>query len=150
MSKRKLFSKKDGTTFIEDMQDISDEAKAIFNGLPLKLKKWLYESTQIVEALQKLDEALEDGQPVDKVIDFILAQIKGEAQENIYEAIKVGLTKLIEFINNNEYGVAPEIIMQNMGFYKANFAGQILEEISGLNSLEADTVTQNAVYIYKS
>lgn len=144
---RKLFSKKDGTTFFEDIKDISDDAKALFDGLPIKLRKWIYESTVIIDALQKLDDALQEGEPADKAIDFILGQIKGDADERIYEAIKIALNELLQF---TEFMNEDLDTLTIPGQIKRNIGVGTLIEISNLNELEADTVTQNAVYIYKS
>lgn len=145
---RKLFSKKDGTTFFEDIHAISDEAKALFDGLPIKLRKWIYESTVIIDALQKLDDALQEGEPADKAIDFILGQIKGDADELLYESIKQALSDFVDRLNYLKEKFATDEIAE--GSEKKEFATDVLIEVSKLSVLEADTVTQNAVYIYKS
>ena len=144
--KRKLFSKKDGTTFIQDVQGISQDVKDWFNSLPLKLKEWISEAEAVVDFLERIDQALQDGQPADEVIDFVLAQVKGQKDEEIYEFAKdwlhefvIDLRDLIEEANEYEGGVI-----------KFTTASQILKAYSDLSQLEADTVTQNAVYFYKA
>ena len=92
----RLFSKKDGRTFFQDLHKIKAEIEIFFDSMPVKLKSWMYEATIIIDALQKLDDALQDGEPADKAIDFILGQIKGDADEKIYEAVKVALGQLNE------------------------------------------------------
>ena len=93
----RLFSKKDGRTFFQDLHKIKAEIEIFFDSMPVKLKSWMYEATIIIDALQKLDDALQDGEPADKAIDFILGQIKGDADERIYEAIKIALNELLQF-----------------------------------------------------
>ena len=141
----RLFSKKDGRTFFQDLHKIKAEIEIFFDSMPVKLKSWMYEATIIIDALQKLDDALQDGEPADKAIDFILGQIKGDADEKIYEAIKIALNELLQFTEfmNEDLDTLTIPGQRNIG------VGTLIE-ISNLNELEADTVTQNAVYIYKS
>lgn len=143
----RIFSKKDGTTLIQDLQTIKAEAKLFFDAMPVKLKAWMYEATIIIDALQKLDDALQEGEPADKAIDFILGQIKGDADEAIYEAVKKGLHDLVERMNDLADDIGEPFIYGDM---KKDIATDVLIPISELSVLEADTVTQNAVYIYKS
>ena len=142
----RLFSKKDGRTFFQDLHKIKAEIEIFFDSMPVKLKSWMYEATIIIDALQKLDDALQEGEPADKAIDFILAQIKGESQERIYESVKRALHSLIERIESAEQEVDGIIF----GVDKAKVATSQLMDLANLSELEADTVVQNAVYIYKS
>lgn len=141
MPNRKLFSKKDGTTFVEDVDAMSQEVKAFFNGLPAKLKKWMYESSKIVTAIQNIDAAIAEGQPADKAIDFVLSNIKGEVDEHLYEAIRKALHQIVEYITANQYSIP---------LCKLQCASAALIEVSELTQLEADTVTQVAVYSIKA
>ena len=143
----RLFSKKDGRTFFQDLHKIKAEIEIFFDSMPVKLKSWMYEATVIIDALQKLDDALQEGEPADKAIDFILGQIKGDADERIYEAIKIALNELLQF---TEFMNEDLDTLTIPGQIKRNIGVGTLIEISNLNELEADTVTQNAVYIYKS
>ena len=143
----RLFSKKDGRTFFQDLHKIKAEIEIFFDSMPVKLKSWMYEATIIIDALQKLDDALQDGEPADKAIDFILGQIKGDADERIYEAIIIALNELLQF---TEFMNEDLDTLTIPGQIKRNIGVGTLIEISNLNELEADTVTQNAVYIYKS
>ena len=81
------------------------------------------------------------------MFDFILGQIKGDADERIYEAIKIALNELLQF---TEFMNEDLDTLTIPGQIKRNIGVGTLIEISNLNELEADTVTQNAVYIYKS
>lgn len=147
--KRKLFSKKDGTTFIQDVQGISQDVKDWFNSLPLKLKEWLTEAETIVDFIERIDQALLDGQPADEVIDFVLAQIPGSADEEIYEFAKEWLHEFV--IDLRDYiEEANEISDYEGGILKFVTASQILQGYAEISQLEADTITQNAVYFYKS
>lgn len=139
--KRKLFSKKDGTTFVQDLHDITEEVKLFFHALPPKIKQWISEATDIVDALEKLDQALKDGQPADTAIDYVLGLIKGDADEQIYEAIKNALHSLVvyfEFAGGNDSSL------------KLVTASEALMQLSELSQIEADTTTQLAVFFYKS
>jgi hypothetical protein len=133
----RLFSKKDGRTFFQDLHKIKAEIEIFFDSMPVKLKAWMYEATIIIDALQKLDDALQEGEPADKAIYFILGQIKGEADERIYEGVKLALNTFLRDTRPSS-------------FAKLQLASAALMDLSGLKELEADTVTQNAVYIYKS
>lgn len=149
MKKRiNIFSKKDGTTFIEDVHIISDRMKLFFDALPGRIKKWLYEATVIVDALQKLDDALTEGQPADKAIDFILSQLKLDA--HIYEAIKEALNQFVISLDNIEDTVGDENAFAFAGEAKRQIASDTLMTISKLSELDADTTTQVAVFAYKS
>jgi hypothetical protein len=143
----RLFSKKDGTSFIEDIHTISDKTKLFLAGFPDHLKKWLYEATIIIDALQKLDDALQEGEPADKAIDFILGQIKGEADERLYEYVKESLHDFLGRLDDlaEKFGTD-----RRNGGEKKSESSLTLQTISGLSELESDTVIQNAVYIYKS
>ena len=145
---RRLFSKKDGTSLIQDLNAIQDELQLFFNSLPTKLRNWMYEATFLVDAIQNLDEALRDGQPADQAIDFILNGIKGEADEAIYEAVKVALHALAERVAEIQEEINDWL--GATGVEKRIIVSEALMALSGLNELESDTVTQNAVYIYKS
>ncbi len=142
--KRKLFSKKDGTTFLEDVKGISEDVKSFFNALPARLKKWIGEAEKIVDALEYLDTALQNGQPLDTAIDFVLSRVEGEADEIIYEAIKEKLHQFLEDISAqlDEWELS--------GDAKFAMASDVLSSISGLTRIEADTTTQIAVFIKKS
>jgi len=139
--KRKLFSKKDGTTFVEDLHDITEEVKLFFHALPPRIKQWISEATDIVDALEKLDQAFADGQPADVAIDYVLGLIKGDVDEQIYEAIKDALHSLIIYF---------EIPEQDTGSLKMAAASEAILQISELSRLEADTTAQLAVFFYKS
>lgn len=139
--KRKLFSKKDGTPFMQDLHDITEEVKLFFHALPPKIKQWISEATDIVDALEKLDQALKDGQPADVAIDYVLGLIKGDLQEEVYEAIKDALNNLI---------ITFELSDQDKGTDKLTIASEAILQISELSRLEADTTAQLAVFFYKS
>lgn len=139
--KRKLFSKRDGTTFLEDVKGISEDVKSFFNALPARLKKWIGEAEKIVDALESLDTALQNGQPLDTAIDFVLSRVEGEADEIIYEAIKEKLHQFLEDIS---------ILDEWDGDAKFQMASDVLSSVSGLTRIEADTTTQVAVFIKKS
>ena len=142
---RKLFSKSDGTSFKEDIQDISEDLKAFFSSLPPRLKKWLSEAEDFVIALEKLEAAIQDGQPADVAIDYVLTFIKGDADELVYEALKQRLSDFIDDIQGY-IDEAGEILGED----KFAFVSEALMEISDLNRIEADTTTQIAVYFNKA
>lgn len=135
---RKLFSQKDGTTFIEDIHDISDDVKAFFHAIPPRLKRYIADATDIVDFIEKVNDALADGQPLDAAIDFVLAQIPGSADEAIYEWIKQFLSDLPNEIAEIEDKLitASEILF--------GYADE-----ADFTQIESDTITQLAVYFYK-
>jgi len=142
--KRRLFSDKDGTTFKEDVADISEEVKAFFQTIPVRLKKLLPVAERFVLAFQTLDDALADGQPADMVIDKILSSIKGDVDERVYEAIKEWLHKFVEFAED-----ATTFTVD--GASKMQFASAGMEQVfTDITKLEADTAIQLACYAHKS
>lgn len=82
--KRKLFSDKDGTTFKEDMHDITEEVKAFFVHVPYDIKRLLPDAEDFVNAAEHLAEMVKEGGEVDAIIDNILADIPGTTDEVIY------------------------------------------------------------------
>lgn len=142
--RRKWFSQKDGTTFIQDVQDASEELKNFFDALPLKIKKYLNEATWLVDAIQKVDDLIEDGTPLDVAITTVLNQTITEVDNEIYAMVKEALDKLLVFLD-----VAEEVGGLE-GAYKNQLVSETLVNFSNLNALEADTATQVAVYAYKS
>ena len=144
--KRRIFSKKDGTTFVQDIQDIAEDVKNFFDSLPTKIKTWIAEAEDIIDVLEKIDQALQDGQPADTVIDFILAQIEGTADEEVYETLKYRLHDFIQDIEE-----LPGILEDGiLGDDKFAFASDVLSEVSGLERIESDTTIQIAVYFKKA
>lgn len=133
---RRVFSKKDGTSFIEDVNDIKDELITFVNGLPPKIKKWLAEAETIVELLEKLEELLEN-ETFEKAMEFLFAQIKGERDREIFEAIKQAIINMNDVIDG--------------WLDKFDTAGETLKILSegDLSQIEADLTTQVAVYAYK-
>ena len=146
MPKRKLFSQKDGSTFLEDAADIAEDVKAFFNHLPLELKKLLPIAEDIVRALQNLDDMLEEGTPVNEAIEKVLAMTKSEVDDKLYE--------LFETFLNDFAGVAVEIFEEFekwvTSFQKKDTAVDILSAYTGAKEIQADTAIQLAVYAVKS
>jgi len=142
--KRRLFSDKDGTTFKEDVADITEEVKAFFDTIPVKLKKLLPVAERFVMALQTLEDALSDGQPADIAIDSILKGIKGDVDEKIYEAIKEALHGFVDYITDT-------LRRWGYGEAKMKFASDGMEEVfEDITKLDADTAIQLACYAHKS
>ena len=146
MPKRKLFSQKDGTTFLEDAADIRDDVKAFFNHLPLELKKLLPIAEDIVRAIQTLDDLLEEGEAADIAIGKVLFMIKGDVDDNLYELLKTFL--------NDFAGVSFEIFeefdKQVTSLQKNDTAFDSLSHQTGAKEIQADTAIQLAVYAVKS
>lgn len=134
MKKRKLFSNSDGSTFKEDVLDISEEVKAFFNHLPLELKKLLPIAEDIVRALQNLDDMLEEGHPVNEAIEKVLAALN--VDERLYATIKFSLHQFVE--------------MAQTGLSKFVLATNVLMSDSEVSEIEAQTAIQLAVYAVKS
>jgi len=142
--KRRLFSDKDGTTFKEDVADISEEVKAFFQTIPVKLKKLLTTAERFVIALQTLDDAIEEGQPADIVIDKILSSIEGDVDERIYEAIKESLHNFVDYTTDT-------LKRWTDGEAKLGYASGGMQQVfTDITRLEADTAIQLACYAQKS
>lgn len=149
--KRKLFSKKDGTTFRQDINDISEDVRAFFNGLPAHIKKWLPEAEDIVRSLQKIENALQDGQPADQIARLIMAQIKGEVDEIVYEWLRDRLNELIMELESAILAAQGFIELETVvGETKIRWAGKCIKDLSDMTQIESDTTAQVAVYFVKS
>lgn len=92
--KRKFFSRKDGTTIVEDIQDLSDNLKEFFQGLPEVIKLILPESEDFVRVVQTVSDAVKDGQVADIAIRKGLELLPGETDTEIYEKVKHLLEQL--------------------------------------------------------
>ena len=143
MPKRKLFSQKDGSTFLEDAADIAEDVKAFFNHLPLELKKLLPIAEDIVRALQNLDDMLEEGEPVNEAIEKVLAMTKSEVDDKLYEIIKQAIEGAIETMQ----GLGEITIPGESKKFEASLA---LSGYAEVNDIQADTAIQLAVYAVKS
>lgn len=143
MKKRKLFSQKDGTDFLTDVKDISEEVKAFFNHLPLELKKLLPIAEDIVRALQNLDDMLEEGHPVNEAIEKVLAMTKSEVDDRLFEIIKQAIDGAIETMQ----GLGELTIPGESKKFEASIA---LGGYSNVADIQADTAIQLAVYAVKS
>lgn len=150
MPKRKLFSKKDGSTFGEDVKDIAEDVAAFIKGIPAKLKSYLPEATDIVEAIEALDDALQDGQPLDAAIDHALSFIPSTGDEVVYEKIKDLISDLADFLREKLDDAQDLIDYVEGGAIKAATASQILAEYATeFDRIETDTTVQLAVYLFK-
>ncbi len=148
--KRRIFSRKDGTTFKEDMHDISEEVGAFLKGLPAKIKALLPEAEDFSRAVQALSDAVKDGQPADAAIDLALSYIPGTADEEFYakakhalEALAIRLQILIDQANDitNAWGSAK----------RETAASLVIEWNSGEpQAIEANYAVETAVYYTKS
>lgn len=147
MKKRKLFSQKDGTDFLTDISDISEEVKAFFNSLPLELKKLLPIAEDIVRALQVASDAVKDGSPLDQALQKALDLTKTEADNKIYEVVKNAVELFLD-------RVAPFLNMPQLpilaGEFKKQSASMTLRFAESLTQVQADTAIQLAVYAVKS
>lgn len=142
--KRKLFSKKDGTTFVQDVKGISEDVKVFFNALPLNIKKWIAEAEDIVRVLEELQKAVQDGQPADTIIDSILAKTKTDIDDRVYEWLKSSLEDLLFHIDLTLANA------DDIGTTKFQLASEALIEIADISRLEADTTAQIAVFLQKA
>ncbi len=136
MTKRKLFSNSDGSTFKEDIAAIKQNIKARFEHLPIELKKLLPIAEDIVIYLQLLDDMLEEGHPVNEAIEKVLALTKTEVDDRLYELLKVAFHNLAEMVIS--------------GYTKFEVACGVLKEHTYTSDIEADTAIQLAVYSIKS
>lgn len=146
MKKRKLFSNADGSTFREDISDISEEVKAFFNHLPLELKKLLPIAEDIVRALQNLDDMLEEGHYVNEALEKVLAMTKTEVDDKLYEVLKVQLNVFAAFAED----AFNEIKEWDTSVNKKTTAVEALIEYENVEEIKADTAIQLAVYAVKS
>lgn len=145
MTKRKLFSNSDGSTFKEDIAAIKQNIKARFEHLPIELKKLLPIAEDIVIYLQLLDDMLEEGHPVNESIEKVLALLN--LDDKFYELIKNAIHLLAEraqeCISNIDYQLSSSML-------KREVATGILTWSQKTTFLEADTAIQLAVYSIKS
>lgn len=67
----RLFSARDGKTFVEHLGD----AWAWIKGLPAKVRALLPAAEDMVEAVEVLAEAIKEGSPIDQAVDKALAYL---------------------------------------------------------------------------
>lgn len=92
--KRRFFSRKDGTTFKEDVHDLSDNLKEFFHGLPENIKLILPDAEDFVAAVQAVSDAIKDGEVADIAVRKALEFIPGDLDTEIYEKAKHLLEQL--------------------------------------------------------
>lgn len=93
--KRKLFSRKDGTTMGEDLKAIFETEK---NKLWDLVQKFGEPAEKIIDFLRLVNEKIQEGTQTDLIIDKVLAQIPGHADEDIYKFIQAHLGGWIDSI----------------------------------------------------
>jgi len=143
MTKRKLFSKKDGTNLKQDIAAIKENIKARFEHLPIELKKLLPIAEDIVIYLQLLDDMLEEGHPVNEAIEKVLALTKSEVDDKLYKWIKSAIENLLTINIGGSYSKLAAASTALM-LYVADTTNAFVSDI------EADTAIQLAVYSIKS
>jgi len=143
MTKRKLFSKKDGTNLKQDISAIKENIKARFEHLPIELKKLLPIAEDIVIYLQLLDDMLEEGHPVNEAIEKVLALTKSEVDDKLYKWIKSAIENLLTINIGGSYSKLAAASTALM-LYVADTTNAFVSDI------EADTAIQLAVYSIKS
>jgi len=143
MTKRKLFSNSDGSTFKEDIAAIKENIKARFEHLPIELKKLLPIAEDIVIYLQLLDDMLEEGHPVNEAIEKVLALTKSEVDDKLYKWIKSAIENLLTINIGGSYSKLAAASTALM-LYVADTTNAFVSDI------EADTAIQLAVYSIKS
>jgi hypothetical protein len=94
--KFRLFSRKDGKTFGEHMQDAWNWLKE----LPAKVKELLPEAEDFVVAIENMAEALQEGKPVNEAVEIALSHIPGTSDEAFYELAKDALERLAIRLRN--------------------------------------------------
>jgi len=145
MTKRKLFSKKDGTNLKQDISAIKENIKARFEHLPIELKKLLPIAEDIVIYLQLLDDMLEEGHPVNEAIEKVLAllNLDDKFYELIKNAIHVFAERAAAYLSQADYQLVSPTL-------KFETASNVIEVSEKIDKLQADTAIQLAVYSIKS
>lgn len=155
MNKRRLFSRKDGTTFTEDVKDIAQDVEAFLKGLPEKIRVLLPEAEDFVIAVETISEAVKEGTSIDAAIDKALDIIPGTADERFYAWAQKALYELADALrsayedvkNKIEYAYqnSPEL---EYGMYKRNAAASLIivynDEKPGIK--EANLAIETALY----
>lgn len=88
---RRIFSRKDGTTTIEDVKDIASDIADFLRRVPVRIRELLPEAEDIVIAIEGFADDIREGQPLDLAIDRALALIPGTQQEAFYEIARQAL-----------------------------------------------------------
>lgn len=143
--KRRLFSKDDGTTTIQDISAMTEEFKAWFNHLPLEIKKLMPIAEKAVRFLQELDDMLEEGHPVNEALEKVLAMTKTEVDDKAYEVFKQYVARFADFAEN----LIQDLDGVPTGEDKFKYASGIVQYVCKVSELQADTAAQLAVYAIK-
>ena len=147
--KRKIFSKKDGTTFKEDVADISDDVRAWFEHVPIEIKRLLAPAEDFVHGVEHLNELLKDGMPLNEAIENTLAFFN--IDDKLYQQFKLMLevfaVRAMNFISSAESKIF--FFEQIAGSVKRDAATDALMQVTKADKVEADTAIQFAVYALK-
>lgn len=141
--KRQLFSsKRDGTKFKEDVEYYLTN-----------FKKWVNENIEITEpiikALEYIEDAIQAGTKTDLVIRFILSNIKGQIDEQIYFFLQNNLHVIIEKIKGavEDIGEMTEPEVESFKMKTASLLFQRYKADRGedWSRIDSDTVIQLTV-----
>lgn len=88
MPKRKIFSRKDGTTIKEDVTAINEEIHALVQGLPGRVKKLLPEAEDFVVGVEYLATLIKEGSEVDIAINQVLDILPIKNDSAIYHKVR--------------------------------------------------------------
>ncbi len=90
-------SKKNGRRFFsdEDGTKIGEDFRALVGDIELKLqmlfKKWGAPAERIIDALRFVSEQIQEGTPVDTIIDRFTDMIEGEGDDALYAYLQTNL-----------------------------------------------------------
>lgn len=144
--KRIFFSRKDGTTFIQDVDGLADNIREFLDVLPETIKEILPDVEDFARAVQAVSDAVKDGQTADIAIRAALDFIPGEKDTELYVKAK----HLLE-----ELAIRLQIVLeQGKGWdwssAKKRTATMLTIEATNVSKLEASYAVDAAVFYLKS
>lgn len=151
---RRLFSRKDGTTFREDFPTFIGEVRRFVIGLPSHIKKVLPEAEDFVVAVEHLANALKDGEPLDLAIKKALEFIPGDVDSAVYtkskqilSAAAMRLRIILDEINKKVEYIEGGNPQSQYSSAKRETAAILLQtEKLSIGSAEANLAVEAAVY----
>lgn len=157
--KRLYFSQKDGTKLSEDLKallgDIDNSVDAFLLRIITQASEHKNEIEAIILFITGINDAIKEGTPADAILDQVKERIPGDFDNNLIEMIQKllpvaiekysGVTNFFEFVTNWLNATVYE--RQSM---KMKIGSLVLNDLTGLEIINCDTIMQTSVAYMKS
>ena len=136
MTKRRLFSKSDGTNTWEDLINIKNETISKMFSF---IRKFGEEAEKVIDFIALIDDQIREGTQTDMIMDAVLAQIPGSTDEAIYKFIQDNLGNFID--EAKEMLARIDEFVADYESLRMKTASVLLQNYLNLNGEDIDRVT---------